>query len=81
MRYFVNNLAAVVLQRVDEYGYKETINKIKFSSAKDILELGICGHPSEVSSAAVQSGEASLVQAWSASTYLELIEAIYPFDY
>ncbi len=79
--YFLNNLAAVVLFSFHEEKYKKIAKSILYASAKDILDYGFAGHASEVSSAAMQSGEASLAQAWSAATFIELLETIYPADF
>ncbi len=78
--YFVNNITALVLFDIDEEKYKSFINKILNASSKDILECGFSGHASELSSAMVQESNGSLVQTWSASTFIELITNLYPND-
>jgi glycogen debranching enzyme len=76
--YFLNNLAAIVLSGFDEKTYDSLTKFILFASAKDIVSLGFAGHASEVSSAAQQTGDASLMQAWSAATFIELLEFLQP---
>ena len=71
--YFVNNIAAIAMHRLDKDKYNEQINKIKQAAIKDILELGILGGASEVSSASEQRAEGTWQQAWSVSTFIELI--------
>ena len=56
--------------------YKKYISKILNASISDNLWKGIIGHSSELSSAAEQKAEASLSQAWSAATLIELIEKV-----
>jgi len=62
---------------LDKKLYKKYINKILKSSTDDILYNGFIGHASELSSAKEFSSEASLCQAWSAATYIELIHELF----
>lgn len=78
--YFVNNLAALMLFRIDKDGFKHVIDQLVNASAQDILELGFAGHASEVSSAHAQEAHGCYAQAWSAATYLELMSELYPAD-
>ncbi|MBW2985299.1 hypothetical protein KY313_01445 [Candidatus Woesearchaeota archaeon] len=75
--YFINNITAICLNRLDKKLYKKYINKILKSSTDDILYNGFIGHASELSSAKEFSSEASLCQAWSAATYIELIHELF----
>lgn len=72
--YFVNNLAAIALHRLDKNYYAREINALTQASIKDILQLGFAGHASELSSAQMQTGEASPVQSWSSATLIELLQ-------
>ncbi|MCA9478257.1 MAG: hypothetical protein KC535_03870 [Nanoarchaeota archaeon] len=76
--YFVNNIAAMVLHQIDPHIFKEAIQLIAQASATDILDLGLAGHGSEISSAQEQKAQGCLAQAWSVATYLELMSALYP---
>ncbi|MFW6013668.1 MAG: amylo-alpha-1,6-glucosidase [Nanoarchaeota archaeon] len=70
--YFVNNIGAICLNRVDNKRYNYYIQKIVNASARDILYKGFIGHASEISSASFQRGEGCLAQAWSSATFIEL---------
>ncbi len=74
--YFVNNIAAICLNRIDRKAYSYYIDKISRASSKDILYKGFIGHGSEISSASVQKGEGSLSQAWSVATFIELYKEL-----
>ncbi len=74
--YFVNNIAAICLSRLDKRYYSGYIEKIIEASAKDILHKGFVGHGSELSSASFQKGEGCLAQAWSVATFIELCEEV-----
>lgn len=76
--YFINNITAIVLARIDHEYFKQTIKKIQLASVKDILEEGYIACASELSSASSQEACGSLSQAWSASTFVELISILYP---
>jgi len=75
--YWINNLTAICLHRLDKKKYKSYINKILESSTKDILYQGFIGHHSEISSATKQEPLGCWAQSWSASMYIELIHEIY----
>ncbi len=75
--YFVNNIAAIVLQKIDGTLFNEAIQLIANASATDIMDLGLMGHASEVSSASQQQPQGCLAQAWSVATYLELMNVLY----
>lgn len=70
--YFINNIAAIVLDSFGRTNYETQIRSIEHASAKDCIDLGFLGHCSEVSSSSFQEAQGSLSQAWSASTFLEL---------
>jgi glycogen debranching enzyme len=70
--YWINNLAAIVLHKLNPEKYKEYIDKIYSASKKEILEMGAIGHHGEVSSADKQESQGCLSQSWSAALFLEL---------
>jgi len=74
--FFLNNLTALCLWKVNKKKFKKKIEKILNSSTKDILWYGAIGHHSEVSSAKNQKARGCIAQAWSAALYLELVEEI-----
>ena len=74
--YWINNLTAICLHRLDKKKYEPYIDKILESSTKDILYQGFIGHHSEISSAIKQEPLGCWAQSWSASMYIELIHEI-----
>jgi len=78
--FWINNLAAIVLYRLDKKRYKKYIDKILKASTKDILWLGAIGHHAELSSSKELRSEGCLAQAWSAAMYIELINEIFLKD-
>lgn len=75
--FFVNNIVAISLIRIDKSKYFNFIKLILDASIKDLLENGFIGHSSEISSAVHQDSSGTGSQAWSVSTLIELIEEIY----
>lgn len=75
--FFVNNIAAMAMYRLNKEKYKTYIQKIVNASSEDILYKGILGGASEVSSAKEQRAEGALHQAWSACTFIELMHEIH----
>ncbi len=71
--FFINNIAALSLLKLNKNKYKNYIEKIINASTTDILYNGVIGRPSELSSASELKGEASIFQLWSAATYIELL--------
>jgi len=74
--YWINNLAAIAMHKINPKEFKEKINAIIESSSRDILELGASGHHSELSSAKEQTADGCQAQAWSAAMFIELIDEI-----
>ncbi len=70
--FWINNLAAIVMHRVDRRKFRPYIQSIFQASRKDILWKGAVGCHSELSSAEAQRAEGSLSQAWSAAMFIEL---------
>ena len=75
--YWVNNLVAIVLNRVNKEKYKGIIETIAQASAKEISEMGIIGYHAELSPAEVQGSTGSLAQTWSSALYIELMHELY----
>ena len=71
--YFINNIAAICLQRLDADKYHSYIQKIIQSSEKDLLHQGYIGTCSEISSAEHQESFGCFNQFWSNATFLELL--------
>lgn len=74
--YFLNNIAAICMLRLNKDKYFTHIEKIKNASIKEMMFSGLVGQCAELSSAAEQTSEGCLAQAWSASTLIELLNSI-----
>jgi glycogen debranching enzyme len=74
--YWLNNVAALCLWRVDKKHYRTVISKILQASTSELLFSGAPGYHAEVSSAAVQTSDGCLSQAWSMAAYIELLAGI-----
>ncbi len=75
--FWINNLAALCLYRLDKKRYKKEIDKILQASTKEILWKGAISHHAELSSSKELRSEGCLAQAWSSAMYIELINEIY----
>lgn len=71
--FFINNISAIVMNKLNKNKFKKYVDKIIEASTQDILFNGTIGFSSELSSANKLSSHASPAQAWSSSTYIELI--------
>ena len=75
--FWVNNLAALVLFRLDAKRFEKYIARILEASTEEILWQGVIGHHSEISSAnKFESLVGAWSQAWSNAMYIEAIEEI-----
>lgn len=72
--YWVNALAALVLQRHDPERYATQIGRLRDACTQDLLFHGAVGHASELSSAAVEEWGGTYAQAWSAALLFELLQ-------
>ena len=71
--FFVNNLAALCLSKINLKKFWKYIDKILEASTYEILYSGAIGHHAEVSSASQLKSEGCFSQAWSLATYIELV--------
>lgn len=74
--YWLNNLAAIVMYRVNKIKYRSKINKILEASVNDLLWMGAVGCSSEISSAEKQTSDGCLNQAWSNAMLIELLDEV-----
>ena len=74
--FFVNNLAAIAMHRVNPEQFRYHVEAIKKASVHDLLWEGCIGHASELSSAKKQQPGGCFGQAWSAATLIELLEDV-----
>ena len=75
--FWINNLAALVLYRLDRKKFKKYIGKLLKASINEMLYLGVTGYSAELSSASKLKSEGCMCQAWSSAMFIELIEEIY----
>jgi glycogen debranching enzyme len=75
--FWINNLASLVLARLDKQRYRAYINHILKASTQEILYSGATGHHAELSSAKELRSQGCLSQAWSNAMYVELVAELY----
>ncbi|MBU0614774.1 MAG: hypothetical protein KJ601_01670 [Nanoarchaeota archaeon] len=74
--FWINNLAAIVMNRIDKKKFKSYIDKIYAASSKEIITMGAIGHHAELSSSSKLKSEGCLAQSWSAAMFVELHEEL-----
>lgn len=74
--FYLNNLTALMLHKVNRNYFKDYIEKILEASTYDLLWQGAAGHHSELSSVDGLQAQGCWAQAWSAAMYMELVEEI-----
>ncbi|MBS3148515.1 hypothetical protein J4219_06515 [Candidatus Woesearchaeota archaeon] len=70
--FWINNLAGVVLSRLDYAHFEPYVAQLFKASRRELLSMGAIGHCAELSSAQELKSEGSPVQAWSAAMFIEL---------
>jgi len=75
--YYINNIVAICLNRLDPERYADKIESIIDASTKEITQLGIDGYHAELSDAKAQTSVGCQAQAWSSATYVELMKETY----
>ena len=78
--YFINNIAAKVLADFDRVRYGKYIAKILSASTFDILFGHALGCASELSDAKQQKSNGAFAQAFSASTFIELVDFLFKLE-
>ncbi|MBI4141401.1 hypothetical protein HY484_00580 [Candidatus Woesearchaeota archaeon] len=73
---WLNNLAAIVLHRLNHRKFEKYIMKILEASASEILYKGATGFAAELSSAKELSSKGCLAQAWSNALFVELVHEL-----
>lgn len=74
--YWVNNIAALALHRIDGERFGFHVERLKRASVHELLWQGAIGHCAELSSARQQTSSGCLAQAWSAATLIELLDEV-----
>jgi len=75
--FWINNLAALVLYKLDKNKFRRYINKILKASTNEILWKGAISQHSELSSASNLKSQGCLMQAWSNAMYIELVSEMF----
>lgn len=75
--FWINNLTACCLHRIDRKEFHTSIQGIKKASTEAMLYLGSTGTSAELSSSLSLGSEGCWNQAWSSATYIELIHEMY----
>jgi len=75
--FWLNNLAAIVFNRVNREKFRPNTEKILEASTEEILWKGAIGNASELSSAKSLESQGCVSQAWSSSMFIELIHELF----
>ena len=75
--FWINNLAALTLNRINKLKFNKNIKKIIDASTEEILWKGCIGCHSELSSAKELSSNGCFNQAWSNAMFIELIDEVF----
>ena len=75
--FWLNNLAALVLHKINKAKFKKQIQKIISASTEEILWKGCVGCHAELSSAKNLESKGCFAQAWSNSMYVELMGELF----
>jgi len=75
--FWINNMAALVMSKINKEKFSLNIRKILDASTEEILFSGAIGHHSELSSASDLKSEGAWAQAWSNAMYVELVEEMF----
>src|SRR3989338_3963316 len=75
--FWMNNLAAMQLNKMNNKKFKKYIEKIIDASTEDILWKGCIGCASELSSAKELTSQGCFSQAWSNAMYMGMVDEIY----
>ncbi|MFO8016313.1 MAG: amylo-alpha-1,6-glucosidase [Candidatus Woesearchaeota archaeon] len=75
--YWLNNLAAICMHRLNKRKFREEIDRILRASTQEILFGGAVGHHAEISSSSEMQSKGCLMQAWSNAMYIEMVNELY----
>jgi len=74
--FWINNMAALLMNRFDRSKFKPYIEKILEASVNEILYSGMVGHHAELSSSKKLDSGGCFAQAWSAALFVELVDEL-----
>lgn len=75
--FYINNIAAICLHRLNKEKYFPYIKKILDASTEDMLFKGFIGYSSELSSISRLEPGGCFCQTWSIATYIELVHEMF----
>lgn len=75
--FWINNLAAMQLNKINKEKFKKQIQKIISASTEEILWKGCIGCASELSSARELSSHGCFNQAWSSAMFVEMVDEVF----
>ena len=75
--FWINNLAALVLNRLNKIKFKKQIQKIIDASTEEILWKGCIGCHAELSSAKGLQSRGCFNQAWSNAMFIEMVDEMF----
>ncbi|MDP2750483.1 MAG: amylo-alpha-1,6-glucosidase [Nanoarchaeota archaeon] len=75
--YWINNLAALCMFKLDKEMFAKNIHAILDASTREILNHGAIGYHAELSSAKEQKSQGCLAQAWSSAMFVELVDEMF----
>ena len=75
--FWINNMAAIVLHKLNKEKYSDKIQKIVSASADEILWKGCIGCHSEISDAKELSSKGCFSQAWSNAMFIEMVDEVF----
>ncbi|MFH1331723.1 MAG: amylo-alpha-1,6-glucosidase [archaeon] len=74
--FWINNMAALLMNRLDRAKFKPYVNKIVEASMNEILYSGMVGYHAELSSSKQLDSNGCLAQAWSSALFVELVDEL-----
>ncbi len=75
--FWINNLAALTLNKTNNKKFNKNIKKIISASTEEILWKGCVGCHSEISDAKELSSKGCFSQAWSNAMYVEMVDEVF----
>ena len=75
--FWINNLTALVLNKINKNKFKKNIQKIIEASTEEILWKGCIGCHAELSSAKELSSKGCFNQAWSNAMFIEMVGEVF----
>jgi len=75
--FWINNLAALVLNRINKNKFQKYIKKIIEASTEDILWKGCIGCHAELSDAKELTSKGCFNQAWSNAMFIEMVDWVF----